>query len=269
MSVDDVVVEAGRVAVIRINRPEVHNALNASVLASIGQAHLDLIATGSTRAIVLTGTGQKAFSAGADLDEISSQDEEGASRLLKAGNLVMNQLERSPVPIVGAINGMALGGGCELALALTFSVGSTRASFGLPENRLGLIPGYGGTQRLAAVVGAPAARHLMLTGTRMSADRAHALGLLVVPPVSPDELVSSALELGELVAVGGPGSSSTIIDLALTANAPASAALEQESAAAAAAISSREGREGVDAFRSRRSPSFEDRKPGRAGAGRG
>ncbi|WP_345525391.1 enoyl-CoA hydratase/isomerase family protein [Nocardioides endophyticus] len=243
---------------MRINRPEVHNALNASVLAEIGKAHRRLTNDPVTRAIIVTGSGSRAFSAGADLAEIAELEAVEAESMLRAGGSVMSQIEQSSVPMIGAINGLALGGGFELALSLSFNISSVNASFGLPESGLGLIPGYGGTQRLALAVGTPQALHLMLSRERLDADRAYALGLTVAPPVAPDALMDAALRIAEAVADGGPHANAAILRSVRATRSADAVGLDIEVRAAAAAISSSEGREGIAAFRSRRTPQFPD-----------
>ena len=143
----------GAVRVLTINRPSVHNALNSSVLARLA-ALITAAVDDGMRALVLTGAGSRAFSAGADLDEFAGLDAVTAQDRLVAGQRVMAAIEACPLPVIAAVNGLALGGGFELALASTFPVLASNASLGLPESGLGLIPGYGGTQRLPRAIGA-------------------------------------------------------------------------------------------------------------------
>lgn len=248
---------AGPVAVLRIVRPEVHNALNARVLAQLDRALADL--PGDVRAVVLTGAGTKAFSAGADLDELAGLSAEQAHDVLSAGQEVVARLERSPVPVVAAVNGLALGGGFELVLASTFAVLAEHARLGLPESGLGLIPGYGGTQRLARRVGLPVAAHATLTGERITAERAYALGLTPVPPVPAEELLPRAIELATGIAARGPRAVRAIL-LALRhgADMPMAAGLALESALAGLATGSSEAAVGIAAFKARTAPEFGD-----------
>lgn len=246
------------VAVVRIDRPQVHNALNAALLRALGDEIAALGADGRTRAIVLTGSGQKAFSAGADLDELATLDAEAAHVAMRAGQAVIRRIERSPVPVIAAVNGLALGGGFELVLACSFAVVSRRAALGLPESGLGLIPGYGGTQRLARVVGPFVARHVMLTGERIDAERAYQLGLAVAPPTEPDDLLPTALGIAETVAARGPEACRAILDAVDRGrDMPLDAGLALETGLAALAIGGSESAEGVAAFKEKRAPKFE------------
>lgn len=254
----------GPVATLRITRPEVHNALNARVLRDLDAAIARLPAEGA-RAIVLTGTGHRSFSAGADLDELAGLSADDAYDVLTAGQAVVGRVERCPVPVIAAVNGLALGGGFELVLACTFAVLADNAQLGLPEAGLGLMPGYGGTQRLARKVGQPVAAHTMLTGARIPADRAHALGLTPVPPVPVEEVLAAAQELAAVVAARGPRAVRAVL-LALRhgADAPLDTGLAFETALAGLATGSAEAAEGIAAFKERRPPRFAD-APARPG----
>ncbi|RNL62810.1 enoyl-CoA hydratase/isomerase family protein [Nocardioides marmoriginsengisoli] len=252
-----VVEERSRARILRINRPSVYNALNAETLTALGDAVRAAVGTPGVRAVVITGTGEKAFSAGADLDELSGLDAERAGIVLGAGQRILAEIEHSPVPVIAAVNGLALGGGFELVLASTFAVLSTNASFALPESGLGLIPGYGGTQRLSRVVGPAVAAHMMLTGSRMSASRAYELGLTPLEPVEPADLIQAALDVADTVAARGPRAHAAILR-ALRVGAPSPQDLAFETALAAVATGSAEAREGVGAFQEKRSAEFPD-----------
>lgn len=245
----------GPVALVTINRPAVHNALNREVLTRLAETVRALDAAPSTRAIVLTGAGDRAFSAGADLDELTGLDAVGAMGILSAGQADMAAVAASGTPVIAAVNGLALGGGFELTLACTFPVLSTRASLRLPETGLGLIPGYGGTQRLPRLIGRAAAAHLMLTGGGLSPERAHQLGLSPMEPVAPDELLPTAREIAARIAERGPQATRSVLR-ALHTGAPAPCDLDLESALAASATSSDEAAEGVAAFLEKRPPAF-------------
>lgn len=249
----------GRVATVRINRPHVHNALNAALLQRLGDEIGALSTDSNTRAIVLTGTGGKAFSAGADLDELATLGAAAAHAVMSAGQAVIRHIEKSPVPVIAAVNGLALGGGFELVLACSFAVMSRKASLGLPETGLGLIPGYGGTQRLARVVGPAVARHVMLTGSRIVAERAYQLGLAVVPPTEPEELLPIALQIAETVAGRGPQACRAVLEAVDRGmDMPLDAGLALETGLAALAIGGSESSEGVTAFKEKRAPTFTD-----------
>ncbi|MEU6188085.1 enoyl-CoA hydratase-related protein [Nocardia sp. NPDC047038] len=255
---DSVVVERdGSVATVRIDRPKVHNALSLSILRRIGAEISALAESGSVRAIVLTGTGERVFSAGADLDEIARLDADQAVEVMRAGQAIVRGIERCPIPVIAAVNGLAIGGGFELVLACSFAVASTTAAFSLPEAGLGLIPGYGGTQRLACVVGPGVARHAMLTGHRITADRAYQLGIIVAAPVAPPELMPLAWEAAEKIAARGPLACRAVIDAVdHGVNSSLDAGLAFETSLAALAIGSAESSEGIAAFKQKRPPEF-------------
>ena len=194
---------AGHVAIVTIQRPEKLNALNAQVVAELHGAFAAL-ATGAEppRAAVLTGVG-KAFVAGGDIAAMAELTSVEARRFAEAGQALCAYLEAAPFPIVAAVNGFALGGGCELALACDFIYASDKAKLGQPEVLLGVIPGFGGTQRLARRVGIAMARELVYTGDTLTAEQAKAIGLVNV--VVPDaELLAKARETAEKIANRGP-----------------------------------------------------------------
>ncbi|MGI6876073.1 enoyl-CoA hydratase/isomerase family protein [Amycolatopsis sp. 3B14] len=244
---------------LTIHRPAALNALTGELLGDLRRCVAEAAGDPAVRAVVITGSGQKAFSAGADLNEITAlgTDLARARELMSRGQAALREIERAPVPVIAAVNGLALGGGFELVLASTFAVLSTRASLGLPESSLGLIPGYGGTQRLPHAVGQRVAAHLMLTGTRLSADHAHALGLTPVPPVAPDELLPTAASIAGTIASRGPLAVRAILRAVEAArDLPLDEGLSTETELAARAIVSAESTEGVAAFTERRTPVF-------------
>jgi enoyl-CoA hydratase len=250
MSGDLIKVEPhGRVCLVRINRPHVHNALNAELLAHLSEAIEELGSDGTTRAAVITGTGAKAFSAGADLEALSDMDVREAHLFLQAGQHALRRVERSRIPVIAAVNGIALGGGFELALACDFSLLSENATLGLPEAGLGLIPGFGGTQRLVRAVGPAVAR------------RAYQLGLSVLPPAVPEELLSVALSVAEEIARCAPQACGSILQaVGEGQDAPLDTGLALEAALGAMAVGGAESTEGINAFLARRDPDF-DRVP--------
>jgi enoyl-CoA hydratase len=252
-----VVTQRGAVALVTLNRLGVHNALNAAVLAALDDAVDRIVTDGQTRALVLTGAGDKAFCSGADLDELSGLSATEAHLVLSTGQRLFRKLETVPIPVIAAVNGLALGGGFEMVLASTVAVCAAHATFGLPEARLGLIPGYGGTQRLPRLIGAAAAAHVMLTGERLTAERAYALGLLCLPPVEDGHLLDTALALAQKVATSSPQAVRAIL-CALRANDGDvfRSGLALETALAAIAVSSADAVEGIAAFRERRDAQF-------------
>jgi len=181
--------------IITINRPDKLNALNKDVIEDLGKALQDVYTNDEIKGVILTGAGEKAFVAGADISEFGGLGAAGGAALAeKGGKLVFDKIEHAPKPIVAAVNGFALGGGCELAMACHFRIASENAKFGQPEVNLGLIPGYGGTQRLTQLIGKGKAMELLMTADMVGADEAKALGL--VNHVYPQaELLDKAKEI--------------------------------------------------------------------------
>jgi len=167
------------IATITINRPDKMNALNKDVIADLSQAFDEVTTNQEIRSVILTGAGAKAFVAGADITEFIELDVTGGSALAKKGqDDVFNKIENCPKPVVAAVNGFSLGGGCELAMACHFRLASENAKFGQPEVNLGLIPGYGGTQRLTALVGKGRAMELCMSSRMVDANEALRIGLV-------------------------------------------------------------------------------------------
>ena len=248
------VTRSGRVLTIELSRPRQLNALNSEVLTLLHEAVLKVQGDPSVGCVVIRGVGGKAFSAGADLDEIRGLGVESAQAFIRAGHRTMSSVAMSAVPVIAAVDGYALGGGFELALACHLVIASNRSQFGLPEARIGCIPGFGGTQRLPRAVGKPAAMHLLLTGERIDAERAWQIGLLSVPPLAPDDHQAEVLRVAELIAAGSRTGTANILDATRPAIAPA--ALQHEAALAALSIASRDGQEGITSFAERRAPEF-------------
>jgi enoyl-CoA hydratase len=191
------------VATITINRPKVLNALNTQTLDELRRAILELKHDEGVRAVVLTGAGEKAFVAGADINELAVQTPTGGREHAITGQHVLDLIERMGKPVIAAINGYALGGGCELAMACTIRIASETAKLGQPEINLGIIPGYAGTQRLARIIGRGRALELLLTGDQITAQEAHRLGLVnrVVPAA---DLMPQAKTLAASLAAKAP-----------------------------------------------------------------
>ena len=190
------------VAVITINRPEALNALNSAVLDELN-AVIDGIDTAVVRAVVLTGAGEKSFVAGADIGEMSTLTKAEGEAFGKKGNDVFRKLETLPVPVIAAVNGFALGGGCELSMSCDIRICSDNAMFGQPEVGLGITPGFGGTQRLARTVGVGMAKQLIYTARNIKADEALRIGL--VNAVYPQaELMDEALKMASTIAGNAP-----------------------------------------------------------------
>ncbi|MCH7575884.1 MAG: enoyl-CoA hydratase/isomerase family protein [Candidatus Marinimicrobia bacterium] len=191
-----------RIATVTINRPEALNALNTEMIAELSAVFTGLAAS-SVRAIILTGAGDKAFVAGADIKEFAQMDPPAALTYAALGQNLTRQIEHMDVPVIAAINGFALGGGCELALACHFRIASQNAIMGQPEVGLGVIPGFGGSQRLPRIIGKGLALEMLTTGRRVDAARALSIGL-VNKVTSQDDLLNAAGELAQQIARQGP-----------------------------------------------------------------
>ena len=191
------------ILVVTIDRPKVLNALNADTINEIRQAFEAARDDDSVRCVILTGGGEKAFVAGADIAELAQMTPITGKATAEKGQRIFHSIERFPKPVIAAINGFALGGGCELALACHIRIASEKAQLGLPEVTLGIIPGYGGTQRMARLLGKGKALELILTGDRIGAAEAERIGLVnkVVPA---EQLMSAAEELGRKIMSRGP-----------------------------------------------------------------
>jgi len=198
-------------AIITINRPEKLNALNKDVFTDLDDAMSEVLNNDEIKTAVITGSGPKAFVAGADISEFGGLNLAEAMALSKRGQDVFCKIENSPKPIVAAVNGFALGGGCELAMACHFRLCSDNAKFGQPEVNLGLIPGYGGTQRLTQLVGKGKSMELQMTGSLIDATEAIRLGL-VNYVTSADNLLAKTKEILQLIQTKAPIAVSKIID---------------------------------------------------------
>ena len=192
-----------KIAEITIARPKALNALNTQVLDDLSSILNDLETNKDLRCLIITGEGEKAFVAGADIKEIKSLDSDSARKFSKKGHQVFRRLEVLPIPSIAAVNGFALGGGLELALACDFIIASQTAQLGLPEVTLGLIPGFGGTQRLTRTISPAWARRLILSAEKLSADQAKAIGL-VTEVVPQDQLLETSRKLAGKIARQAP-----------------------------------------------------------------
>lgn len=244
----------GVLALITINRPKALNALNATVFNELEEVIDRVQSDGSLRAAIITGDGGKAFAAGADITEFIELDVQGGSDLSRRGHSVFNKIESSRVPFIAAINGFALGGGFELALACHIRIASENARMGLPEVNLGLIPGYGGTQRLAQLIGKGRATEMLLTTRMVKADEAGSIGL--VTTVCPqEELLNEAMKIGEGIATKGPNAISAAIQT-MNACYDSEKGFETEIRNFGVAMGSEESKEGVSAFMEKRKANF-------------
>jgi enoyl-CoA hydratase len=189
--------------VLTVDRPKVLNALNAQTVEEIGRVFDEALHDETVRAVIVTGGGEKAFVAGADINELAKKSPITGKETSERGQLILSGIEKFPKPVIAAINGFALGGGCELALACHIRIASEKAQIGLPEVTLGIIPGYGGTQRMARLLGKAKALELICTGDRISAAEAERIGLVnkVVPP---ENLMGAAEEMARKIMSRSP-----------------------------------------------------------------
>jgi len=193
----------GAVATVTLDRPEVLNALNATMFDELEAVFTELATDAGVRVVLLTGAGERAFAAGADIRGLTETDAISGKIVSERGQQVMSQIERCGKPVIACVNGVALGGGCELAMACTFRIASDKAKLGLPEVKLGLIPGYGGTQRLLRLVDRGAALQMMLTGAVIGAEEALRLGL-VQEVATAEALMPRARAIAETIAAMAP-----------------------------------------------------------------
>jgi len=248
----------GAVVVLTLNRPDALNSLDTAMLEALLGRCAEVSDDASLRALVLTGAG-RAFAAGADIAEMQGHDPAQAEGFSRLGHRATAALEALPFPTIAAVNGYALGGGCELALACDWIYASDKARFGQPEVNLGLIPGFGGTSRLPRRVGAAWAKELVLTGEPLRAEEALRIGLVnrVFPP---GELLDAAVKAGETIAKRGPvavAQAKRLIQEGQGADVRVAHALEQ--AAFGLVSASEDRREGLAAFLEKRDPVFRAR----------
>ena len=252
--------EAAAVVTVTINRPSKLNALNAQVISELTQAFQALEAAPvetRVRAVILTGAGDKAFVAGADIAEMSTLSPAQAYVFSSAGHRLGRLMEEVSFPIIAAVNGFALGGGCELALCADYIFASERAKFGQPETNLGLMPGLGGTQRLSRRVGLGRARELVYAGEPISAAQALAIGL-VNRVVSPEELLPQAEQHGKRIAEQAPlavASSKRALNRGFDTDL--ATACELEATAFGALFATNDAREGLTAFLAKRRAAYQ------------
>jgi enoyl-CoA hydratase len=250
---------ADRIRVLTVNRPDKLNALNAEVMAALDAAVEDARTDDSVGVVIITGAGEKSFIAGADIGELSKLSPvEGREHALK-GQAVVGKLERLGKPVLAAINGYALGGGCELALACTIRIASENARFGQPEVKLGIIPGYGGSQRLARVVGEGRAMQLCLTAEQIDAAEAHRIGLVnrVVPA---GQALPAAREMAKAILANGPVACRYVLEAVRRGlDMPLSEGLVFEATLFGLCAATADMKEGMTAFLEKRPPKFTGR----------
>ena len=242
------------IALVTVNRPEVRNAINAAVLRAITETLAELAENEDVQVLVFTGAGDKAFVAGADINELAVRTPKDGLKATMQG--VYEKVEQFPKPTIAAVNGYAFGGGHELALACDIRIASTNAQFALPETGLGIMPAAGGTQRLAKLVGLGRATEIVLTGRRVKAEDALAMGL-VTQVVEPDELLDTARETAQAIMAKGPLAiqlAKTVIRHGFDVDHQTGILLER--LAQSVLYSSTEKAEGTTAFLEKRAPDF-------------
>jgi enoyl-CoA hydratase len=241
-------------AFVTIDRPRVLNALDRASMLELEQVFLDLSSQDAVRVVLLTGAGEKAFVAGADIRELAAVSAQEGEQMALLGQRVLQRIESCGKPVIACINGFALGGGCELALACTLRIASTQARLGQPEVKIGVLPGYGGTQRLPRLIGKGAALKMILTGEPVGAAEALRLGL-VDEVVEPDALMARAEQLASGIAKMAP---LAVRDAIRAVNAgydlPLAAGLELEAGLFGLACSTADKTEGTTAFLEKRAP---------------
>lgn len=260
MAYENLLIEVeGAVMTITINRPKALNALNRATVKELGRAIAEAEANEQVRAVVLTGAGGKAFVAGADITEFTELDPLGARNMARSGHVVMSAVEELPKVVIAAVNGFCLGGGCELALSCDFIVAGEGAKFGQPEVNLGIIPGFGGTQRLARCVGRAAAKAMVYTADMVEAREAKEMGL--VYKVVPDDVVlQEARNIAKKIAGKGPiaiAQAKKAINIGFDQDLEAGNSYEQE--AFGLVFGTQDRVEGVAAFLEKRKPNFKGR----------
>lgn len=247
--------QRGNITILQLQRPEVYHALNRPLLRQLVQC-LDEIEAENTRVVIITSSGGKAFCAGADLKERQTMDEEEVRRYLTLIRQTFFKLENLYCPVIAAVEGIALGGGMELALACDFRIAGKGAVFALPETSLGIIPGAGGTQRLSRIAGISVAKELIFTGKRISADRAYQLGIISKVTMNGEALTES-MNMAEQISQNAPLAVRQA-KIAIQEGYPLEIglAMEKEAYAYEHLIATKDRSEGLQAFQEKRKPQF-------------
>ena len=244
------------VAIVRLNRPEKLNSLTGEMIRSLSDLFRGFASDSTLRAVILTGTGEKAFCVGTDISELAAGDQAEALKISQRGQALCDLIEHCPVPVIAALNGLAVGGGCELALACHIRLATAKVRFSLPEIRLGIMPGYGGTQRMPREVGKSRALEIMLGGGEVSAADAERLGL-INRVVEPEDLLTEAPSLAQDIARLAPLAIRACLEsVRVGLELPLAEGLAVESRLFAELFATADMREGTRAFLEKRAPRF-------------
>ncbi len=249
--------ENNNIAKVIINRPDKLNALNNKTLKELNELFSFIQNSDSISVVIITGAGEKAFVAGADIKELAILNSQSGREFSQFGQSVFNKIENCNKPVIAAVNGFALGGGCELALACHIRLASANAKFGQPEVNLGIIPGYGGTQRLTRLIGKGLATEYILTGDMISANNALQIGL-VNKVFAPEKLISETEKLAEkIISKGKKAIAASLKSINSVNNLSLEEGLKQEASEFGKCCGSTEFKEGTTAFLEKRKPNFD------------
>ncbi len=248
-----------KIAIVTINRPDKLNALNSQTMSELKNAFTELNNNDDVYVVILTGSGEKAFVAGADISELNKLDMISGKEFSEKGQDVFNTIENLNKPVIAAVNGFALGGGCEIALACHIRLASENAKFGQPEVNLGIIPGYGGTQRLTRLINSGRAMEYILTGDMIDANEAYRIGL--VNHVYPQsELINKATEMAKkIISKGQNAVRLTIKAVNIVDEVSSAEGLNYEASLFALCCGTEDFKEGTSAFLEKRKPAFKNR----------
>ena len=244
------------IATITFNRPETLNALNSDILKELSQALDEIAQDENIRVLILTGAGEKAFVAGADINELAAFNTLEAKHFSEEGHVLMHKLQTLPIPVIAAVNGFALGGGSEIALACDFIYASENAMFGLPEINLGIIPGFGGTQRLPRLIGKNRAKEMIFTGKMIPATEAQAMGM-VNKVCSPEQLMDEVVRTAQTMASKGKvtlRAAKQAVNNGMNVDLATGCSIETD--AFSLCMASPDAKEGTSAFLEKRKPDF-------------
>ena len=249
--------EEDNILFITVNRPDKLNALNVETIAELDRAFQYAMDLPSAKGIILTGSGDKAFVAGADISEIAALNEMNARNFAEKGQEVFDRIESSDKPVIAAVNGFALGGGCELSMACHIRIASPNAKFGQPEVNLGIIPGYGGTQRLPGLVGRGRALELMMTGDMIDAQEAYRIGLVNRISESQESLMEECRALMNKILSKAPLAIGMIIDCVNSSHSAEEKGYQTEANLFASCCKTDDFKEGTQAFMEKRKADFQ------------